>query len=1051
MGTFLNGVCRLLAGAKTMVCSPAQEECAQWDTIVEAICDFFDTITQSICDATTTVTQTICDATATITETVCDAVKSIPFIGDLICFLSHTVSRVVCAVSHIVSTVVCAAAHIVSTTICALSHLVSKTLCVLWTIVKAIACVIVGGTADITCAVTGLLLGPGPILRSNIQNASSVPRNSSEARSVILATDLRQTADPTAPYDEEGIHVAYRLRNGVAEWSIGGAPFEAIVPDRRDLPPFANPPDAGPLAVSYDRLRLGDWATPPTFDMIASSGDRAIAKKVATDELFVLVTGNPYFHRVGDRRMVLPQSYFKLDPELGLKSAMMQDLVDHVTIPGDDERHPATERFPFFRQLFTLGAVHVPLPPLFRRVFRVAQIDIRLFRGAGELGLMQEMDVRFAARVWHKADLRPPRNGNEPPSRFPSYEHVVYASNDEPGAQEIARHSVSFSRVLDLGVGLSHLHEQHDNRFGGELDNLTDDRWNILGFPLSISDDAGYQLANGPIQDYGGWIDGTCIYYQLVQLKQSRDINSADPSTLRNAFAILWIDEQSAFTERWRVLHTDDNRFNSPFKPMVSVLVDSFARFYPEAPFDRQRYWCPFTEGHVTPRSRMSVVRQLVVVTGVDPATQQHELYSTHFSWPTMDRTWRWRRIPPATVRFLDDEPQVRPTPVVYVDALQIREDSTVLLRGTIPLAGRTEQGVWFQRLLPADGQEIPAIPEREADPAPSKPSIGFTHAWDFVGETVFATMNERFSHFGVYEPVHSRTQFYRVTPEKRADRDVAAIEGAVWEDTGHALRHSHQRLDWAAAARILDGGDPRDAVTSRSHPSIFNDPMAFRLVKRPGLGWILVHFDKRDDKLVAFDGVGSDALASVVLTDRANPVSTIRLSVDAHMRNDVRRLHGRRVRDEVDAVTPPQIRKATVTTVLARNGDVVSVEIAFEMARDDTAANAYGGTSGYDAWLSMNVWRVKLGAIIPPTPSSGLGAPQPVILLDRVRQGDFTARTTTTFVTRWAPTAADQRGGRLAEILSPTGRIRYGTSVWFVGATGLACCADELTFATPA
>jgi hypothetical protein len=46
-----------------------------------------------------------------------------------------------------------------------------------------------------------------------------------------------------------------------------------------------------------------------------------------------------------------------------------------------------------------------------------------------------------------------------------------------------------------------------------------------------------------------------------------------------------------------------------------------------------------------------------------------------------------------------------------------------------------------------------------------------------------------------------------------------------------------------------------------------------------------------------------------------------------------------------------------------------------------------------------------------------------------------------------WTPTAQDQRNGLLIQLLSDRGRMLWGTSLWMVGATGLACCPDELAF----
>ena len=114
------------------------------------------------------------------------------------------------------------------------------------------------------------------------------------------------------------------------------------------------------------------------------------------------------------------------------------------------------------------------------------------------------------------------------------------------------------------------------------------------------------------------------------------------------------------------------------------------------------------------------------------------------------------------------------------------------------------------------------------------------------------------------------------------------------------------------------------------------------------------------------------------------------------------------------------------------------SVEIAFELARDPGAPHPY---ATFAEWAAMNVWRVKLGALV----AGGAGAaPAPAILLDLERASAFRTDAPTRFSTTWTPTAADQRGGALAGLLSEDGAAEHGTSLWFVGATGLACCADE-------
>lgn len=1022
-------LCHWVSGVARWCCSPASVQCARFESVTQTICDALSTVTQTICDATAAVTQSICDATETVTNTVCDATAtvtqdicdswgSIPFVGDLVCLFSHAVSTIVCTASHVVSStictashvvssIVCTASHVVSSTVCTLSHIVSTLVCIAWTVLKAALCVLVGGAALLVCAIARLRIGPGPILRSATQPAPSVRRDAAAARSFVLGSDLR-VADLRSPYVEEGQHVEYRLTlGGVAEQAVGAAQPAPLVFDPMELPPFATPAGRGALAASYDRRRLGDWPAPPALDMIAAGGDRYLAKAAGVDRIFVGVVADPYVHPVGGVRLLLPQTYFKLDPELGVDGAKTADLLAHVRIPGDDERHPATERFPLFRLMFSVGALQT-------------------------FGLVETMDARFPPHVWHEVDLRPPRSGKEPPRGFPTYEHVVYDSGN-PLAPELKKHSIAYTRVLDLAVGLSHLHEQHDNRFGGELDNLSDASWRVLGLvDLPVSDEKMYELANGPIRDYGGWVDGTCIYYLLVQLKPDEALDLADPETLKDAFAILWTDEQTGFTERWRALDLRDNDFGSPFKPMVGVLAfsDGPARFYPDAPFDATRFWSPLRAGHVLPTSRLAVTRQIAAVLGRDPVTNRDELYTIHFSWPTMDRTWRWRSLPGSAAD------------TVSRTSLRLREDSTIVLRGARQVGDELLPGCWFQRYLPADGQERPTVQELLDGPANAKPAQSYTHLWSFFADGVFTRADREFSHLGVYEPVSSRVQFYRVTVNAGKDVDERAIEQTVWVDRDHALRLDHERLDWKALADALElHGNPLDAVVARTHPSIYNDPMSFTLRRCPGLGdgggdWMLMHFDKRDDKLLPFDGVGR-ALGNVVLSSRDDPLRTIAISVDAHLRNDVRRLHGLDVTKETDAVSPPQVATATVRVVRQPDGSVARVSLEFELARNAIAERAPEYRS-FEEWVAVNVWRVKLGALV--------GADF-VTLFDERRADAFAATGETKLAGEWTPSPSDPHFAELASLLSDRGRIRHGTSMWFVGATGLVSCADDLRF----
>jgi hypothetical protein len=870
------------------------------------------------------------------------------------------------------------------------------------------------------------LAGPGPALATQPRLIPSRAGNVAVTRSVVLGSKL-DTSSQEPPYDLEGMQVAYTIDGaGLVTRDVGGTGAAVLA--------ATGPNNAQSRAFSFHEKRLGIEAVAPAFDLIAAGGDRVIAKALGDDRIFVGVVDDPYVHFAGGTRLRLPQCLFKLDPELAASGASVGDLLASVgPFADDDERHPATERFPLFRCLFGSDAL----------------------RGfAQRSGLFEQMNMRFVPEAWHELDLRPLRATANPPEGFRSYDHARYECGD-PAEPILVKKSVRYEEVLDLGVGVTHLHEQHDNRFGGELDNLglipIGALRELTG--VMLTSDEAYQLANGPIQDYGGWVDGTCIYYMLVRLKPFIE---DDFAAQENAFAVLWTDEQTGFTERWRLLDLADHKFGSPFKPIIGLVTDSEKRenYYPDAPFDAATFWSPLADGNITPESRMAVSRQIVVLTGRDPDEwQPEELYTIHFGWPTMDRSWRWRKFPRG-----GDGLSRWQYEGVDPDTLRIRDDTTIALAGRATLGTKTINGWWCQRYLPADGQEQPAAQDLNS----GKPGLGYDHPWRFVSTRVFEAADRRFSHFGAYEPATAaRHQAYRVTVHNRSSdagtNDV--IARTVWIDSAQTLKITHERLNWTTLADALSGrgGQPNDAIENRTRPSIYNSRQRFAMQECRRLQdeddentgaldvFLLTHYDVRDDKLIAFDGVGSPAVgapATVRLTrwtEGQNPTDTpwIDISFDAHLRNDVRMLHGATVAQEIDAVSPPQVREATVTTV--ENGGEVEVTVRFTFARDMWAA-AHASFQSYRDWSSVNVSRVRLGALFH---TNGNRRDIPVL---HEWQHDWTVNNQGLAITGvWRREPGDPPAAELLALLSENGAAEYGTSLWFVGATGLLAPADNV------
>jgi len=84
--------------------------------LAEAGCGALANLADTICSD---VARTVCDATETVAQSVCDATHTIPFLGGVICWLSHTVSHVICIASHIVVDTVCVAVRITGAAACA--------------------------------------------------------------------------------------------------------------------------------------------------------------------------------------------------------------------------------------------------------------------------------------------------------------------------------------------------------------------------------------------------------------------------------------------------------------------------------------------------------------------------------------------------------------------------------------------------------------------------------------------------------------------------------------------------------------------------------------------------------------------------------------------------------------------------------------------------------------------------------------------------------------------------------------------------------------------
>ncbi len=611
-------------------------------------------------------------------------------------------------------------------------------------------------------------------------------------------------------------------------------------------------------AVSYHVKRGGEPAR-VDFDMLAASNDRVFVKARGRADFYFGVPDHLFAGTGSGDIERVPSIYFKLDPEPDEDNT---GLVAQISKGGGGLRdyppdHPQAERLPFLHAAFGMGAMPAMLVSVERDV--LYRLDTRPPRlGSGTI-----------PKTLHDPD-DPTTLAVQPGNRY-EYRLLPTLPPAEVSIPEFA-----FDRVLSIGVGNYHFYESWSEDHGGEIQWLRKLGWHNL--PL---DSAMYATLNGPITDGDGAIDGTCNFYVLARLKRQN-------GTPR--YGILWCDEQTFFTKRWRLLDPRDIepwRMDPPHD--INLSVHAMLRndrqgglFGGQYAFDEQAFLDsdPFEQGWVDDSSRMAVSRQVVAVSGSRGGRPQ--LFSINYSYGSVDRRWRTRALPgeakgaaPANAADLK----------LLLESLQIREDMTVSIAGRSGVAPGAVAGRWFQRYLPCHRRH---------------PVERFDHAWRFLPQAAWDRVAQ-FSHLGVLADVAGRTQYYGVdllaADGSPLDAELhVALDGALVEDRNDSLFIRARKFKWGLFARpgeverylesdlpqairedreiesLLDtfffdwSKPPQVGEYRRSRTSMFHEHARFRLLHRGSLGWILVWDDKRDDDLIAISELPRRAALSVVL-----------------------------------------------------------------------------------------------------------------------------------------------------------------------------------------
>ena len=594
------------------------------------------------------------------------------------------------------------------------------------------------------------------------------------SRPQLTATSMSVAVVPDAnSYKDSGQRYFFAIEDGVAKVRRPGEAFATIARAGQ-----------GAKVVSYHVKRRGQVSAAPAFDMIAAGAGRVLVKEVGVARFyFAMLDPHFYLHPLEPVRSL----YFKLDPETGNPAASNEHRREHLA--GQLLDHPAAVRI-----------------PLFELMMSVDQVD------------NMAVHVDRHLRVWHRVDMRAPESGVDPPSHLShvpaSTSLVKYQRSD---GSSVTKRGIPMYSVLDIGVGHMHWHEQECAIYGGEMDSLDGP-----GLPPLLMERDVYRFFNGPINDKGGFIDGTANYYVLAQLVPNAVLEQGPRP---DAYGILWMDEQAVFSERWRLVHPDDCQFGQFRDVVPSALVQYLAKtpWYHTIAFDRRRFFCPFRAMHIHANSRMAVSRQVIVISGYDPASRRHLLYSINFSFGTADRTWRWRELPPLPRLPAVADRRRDPRSEMIFETIGLREDMTLYLVQQ-RAGGRT---VWFQRYLPADHQHSPdgdalklparelvgrgtaavarlvaelgKSPEVQEVPNAPMPSEGFDHPWQSLPEPVWNEIHSRYSHFGCFQDeVNWRSQYYVVNVNGAAI-PANTLDGQKLHDASDELFIEQLCLDWGA------------------------------------------------------------------------------------------------------------------------------------------------------------------------------------------------------------------------------------------------------------
>lgn len=873
----------------------------------------------------------------------------------------------------------------------------------------------------------GFILTGHRIIRSDLDR-DVIGHVSGEELSVFNNADVRSRYG----YTDSGRRTGLKLdANGVALYDkpepIGG--WWVVKPDDypRDTPRYLI--DLGkPIAISFTERRRIEITEAPPFEMIAVDGNRFFAKERGKDNFYFTSPKHEFLHALNDGRnsdFTVPGFYVKLDPEYNQR---LFDIGFHDLNwwSRRDYDHPGMD---LFSMPVTGGS------------------GIKLAKRAG---LFPEiMQVKVEPNVWYLIDSRPPFGSGNPPQWIEAYDHVAYGGKYLGICESVSQRSINIIEVLDIAVGNMHRHVHYEHTNGGEDG----------GGPNPI--------LNGPIEDAAGFWDGTCNFYILCRIRIDSNLNGVYDNS---SYGILWIDEQSYFSERWRLLHPDDKKW---------AVKRGFAWI---GNIDRSKFWCPFEDswfndaGRMNNNSRMAVSRQTVLVTGENPnGDPEHVLYSINFSWGSADKTWRWTKYPKGAEVALgmDVKDPQKDSSYYLPQTIEIREDMTIFMKGKLADGNNGHiDGKWVRKYLPADNAEVPRAEElvevRDSNGNLRSEAMSdqpYPHEWNFFSNRQF-NIAHAYSHFGVYERVDSRSQYYFVQ---------------VLEDSPNPFPDNYpENIQWMDSENnlyILTAQPP----FIHKPPSMFNKRTYLKIVKRGKIGMIAMLWDKRDDDLLEFTGskiltitndtegkINGESVndnttypsvtVKIRLTDRKKDwtppvVQMVKVIVDRNTPKITIMFYSRSINDSEDLPDEEDYAPELDVTVardlnyeqLGEYADFATYLNGRYVHPHETAFPNPDNLADAKFSPDTSIWRMKIGWFDDAGEAKFISKN----IWDEYRGvWNFTRKSRYLYVCEWTPSGADDEDFELAEEHCDESNVfQYATSIWFEDHTGHVSTAEKTLF----